>query len=152
MISYLIWFLSAAAGCLFFCLSMRSPRRALLPTSLVAGLAYALYMLVEELTHLLPLAYFLATLFVAVAGEVLARGMRMPATIFLFPAVLPMVPGIGIYRTMLYLLRSEYEAFLDTGTETLLALGAMAVAIALTNEIARRFSPVLRPTARKERI
>ena len=138
MISYLIWFLSAGIGTYLFCLSMRSPRKSVLPTSTVAAFGYALYMLLSNLTASEPLSYFFATLWVAAASELLATLMRMPATIFMFPAVVPMVPGIGIYRTMLYLIQKDYGAFAETGSRTLLALGAMAMAIALTNEMARR--------------
>ena len=56
----------------------------------------------------------------------------------MFPGVVPLVPGIGIYRSLLHLVRKEYSQCIDTGTGALIALGAMVVAIALTNEIARR--------------
>lgn len=135
---YLVYFLASGAGTYLFCLSMRAPRRAILPTSLVAAVAYTAFVAVSVMTGSQVLAYFLATMLVAVGSELLATGMKMPATIFMFPAVLPMVPGSGIYRTMLSLIQKNYDAFLDTGAQTLLALGAMAVAIALANEIARR--------------
>lgn len=137
-IRYLIWLVSSFAGTYLFCLSMRSPRKSVLPTSAIAALGYVLFMLFDRLTHSQTLAYFLATLLIATGSELLATLMRMPATIFMFPAVIPMVPGIGLYRTMLSLIQKNYDAFLDTGAQTLLALGAMAIALALTNEIARR--------------
>lgn len=138
MISYLIWFVSSAVGTCLFSFMMHAPRRAILPNSILAGTAYTVFMLVSNQLHSEPMAYFLATMLAAVGSELLATLGKMPAMIFLFPSVIPMVPGIGIYRTMLYLIQKKYEAFLDTGTQTLIALGAMAVAIALTNEIARR--------------
>ncbi len=144
MTSYLIWFLSSMFATGLFTLGMRAPRRALLPTSLMAGIGYTVYMLVTNLAHSEPAAIFLATVFVAVGSEILATLMKMPATIFMFPGIVPLVPGIGIYRTMLYLFQRKYEQFGDQGAACIVVLGVMAVAIALTNEVARRVHGVMR--------
>ncbi len=137
MISYLIWFVSSTVATGLFALGMRAPKRALIPTSLLAGVGYTIYMLVTNAAGSEPLAIFLATLMVAIGSEILATLMKMPATIFMFPGIVPLVPGIGIYRTMLYLLQKKFDLFLDQGTGCIVVLGVMAVAIALTNEVAR---------------
>ena len=138
MMPYLIGFLAGTIGTFFFCLSLHAPRRAAGITSLLAGFGYTFYLLISNLTHSDAAAYFFATALVAAGSETLATLLKMPATIFMFPGVVPLVPGIGIYRSLLYLVQKEYGKCLDTGTGALIALGAMAIAIALTNEIARR--------------
>ncbi len=143
----LIGFLAATVGTVFFCLQLHAPRRAVLITAVMAGIGYTLFLSISHLTHSQPAAYFVATAFVAAGSEALAMLLKMPATIFMFPGVIPLVPGIGIYRTMLFLIRKDYEAFLDQGTQTLIALVAMTVAIALANEIARRIHAIAKKGA-----
>ena len=55
------------------------------------------------------LGYFAGTTFVAMIGEIFARKFKMPATTFIFPAVIPMVPGFGLYQTMLALVQNEIQ-------------------------------------------
>lgn len=146
---YLIGFLAGTIGTYFFCLSLRSPKRAAGLTAILAGLGYAFYLLIAALTGSDVAAYFLATALVAAGSETMATMLKMPTPIFMFPGVVPLVPGIGIYRSLLHLVQKEYEKCLDVGTGALLALGAMAVAIALSNEIARRIRPIVARKGRK---
>ncbi|MDD4773178.1 MAG: threonine/serine exporter family protein, partial [Eubacteriales bacterium] len=86
-------------------------------------------------------AYFLGTLFVAAIGEIMARVMKIPSSVFVIPAIIPLVPGYGLYLSMLLLVQNDFYGFIKTGTQTLFAAGIMAFAIALTNFVARRIIP-----------
>ena len=136
--SYVIRLLAAAAGTIFFSLSMRIPRRAIPVTALLASVGYTVYLILSNIAGAEVLGYFLASALIALGSEIAATLMKMPAMIFMFPGVIPLVPGISIYRTLLLLVQKEYIGFMELGTKTLFALGAMAVGIALVNEVARR--------------
>ena len=62
----------------------------------------------------------------------------MPATIFVMPGIIPLVPGVGLYRSMLCLVRNDIDVFLSTGVRTLFISGIIAVAIAVVNALARQ--------------
>jgi uncharacterized membrane protein YjjB (DUF3815 family) len=64
-------------------------------------------------------------------GEIAARLMKMPATTFITTSVIVLVPGFGLYKTMLYLVQGAYSQAGSEGTITILAIGSMALAIAL---------------------
>ena len=92
---------------LFFALIMKIPKRALISTSISASLGYFIYVSCSAIS--ITLGFFAGTVFVAVMGEILARKLKMPATIFIFPAVIPIVPGLGLYQTMLALVQNDID-------------------------------------------
>lgn len=117
----------AFATC-FFAVLFDAPSRTIPFSAALAGAAWVVY----RLTGQGLLSFFVASLLLAVASEILARAHRMPATIFLFCALIPLVPGASLYRTMLYIVEGETVKGLIEGASTLLAMGCMAVAIGLT--------------------
>ena len=120
-----------AGACAFFALLFHAPRRSILPAMLAGVGTYGLYLWLEWRGLSAGFASFAASLVAAAAAELFARRMRMPATIFASIAVIPLVPGGGLYRTMLLLSESDYPAAASKGVETLLIAGGIAVALAL---------------------
>lgn len=51
----------------------------------------------------------IASMFAAVYAEVLARVFKTPATVFFITAVIPLVPGRGLYYTMLYAVSTNWD-------------------------------------------
>lgn len=56
---------------------------------------------------------------------------KAPANIFSLIGIVPLVPGGGLYQTMLALVMDDYSAALSTGVQTMLIAGAIALAIAV---------------------
>ena len=68
--------------------------------------------------------YFIASIFVAIYAEVMARVNRAPAPIFLTAAAVPLIPGGSLYYTM---------AGLVNGDESMLAESGSAAAVSYTH-------------------
>lgn len=118
----------------FFALVMNAPRKSLIYSSFIAAIGYFVYSMCVNYNQQL-IGFFLGTLIISLLGELCARKIKMPATIFIFPAVVPIVPGLGLYQTMLEFAQNDiYEALL-IGVKTLLNIGAMAIAIAFVSLI-----------------
>ena len=116
----------------FFALIMNAPKKSLIFSSLIASLGYFIYSLCINFNQQI-MGFFLGTLIIALLGEICARKIKMPATIFIFPALVPIVPGLGLYQMMLKFVQNDiYEALL-VGINTLSYIGAMSVAIALVS-------------------
>ncbi len=81
--------------------------------------------------------FFLATVATALYSEIMARVFKKPATEFQIVALLPMVPGGGIYYTMEYCVIGNTEMFLKTGLHTLGIAGALAMGILLVSSFFR---------------
>lgn len=88
------------------------------------------------LPSVLP-AYFFATCGMTLYCEICARVLRSPATVFLAPGLIPLVPGSGIYRSMLYFLRGRSVLAGETVVRTIGIAGALAMGIVLVSTIMR---------------
>ena len=124
-----------------FCFMMNVPQRALVAASVLSGLGFVVYDLVKLTGIGASVSIFVGTAFVSVSGEILARVLKMPSTVFVFPGVVAFVPGVGIYRTMRALLRSDFEQFQRIGTETIIVALSMAMAVAVINVFSRHVFP-----------
>ena len=138
---FLTDFILCTLATVFFCFIMNSPWNSLIASSVVAGIGFVIYDLIKLTGMSEPVSIFVGTAFIAVSGEILARIMKMPSTVFVFPGVVAFVPGVGIYRTMLALIQSDFEKFQRVGTETIIIAIAMAMAIAVINVFSRYVFP-----------
>lgn len=75
------------------------------------------------------LACFAGSCIVALISDIFSRALKDAATIFIIPGILPLVPGAGMYHTMLTILEGNVEETASVGTETILMAGAIAVAL-----------------------
>ncbi len=119
----------------FFAKIMNAPKKTLILSSISASIGYLIYeFCIIEANPML--GFFLGTTFVATFGEILARKFKMPATIFIFPGVIPIVPGLGLYETILAFVQNDTFLALETGVKTILNIGCMAIAMALVSLLA----------------
>lgn len=91
------------------------------------ALGWLIYLL---LGSTIPAAFFAAA-FIGIYAETAARLRRCPVTGYLLVALLPLVPGGGIYHAMSYALAHELDQFQLTMIETL----GMAIALAVGSMI-----------------
>jgi len=112
-----------------FSLLVRQPRNSMLASGLIAVAGYTVFLLLGRTT----LAYFAATLLIGVSCEVCARLMKRAATLFVTGAIIPLVPGVGLYNTMRYVVEGDYHQAVSTGASTILGLCAIALAITTTS-------------------
>lgn len=75
------------------------------------------------------IAYFLGAVALSYYAEIMARKTRTPVTSYITPALIPLVPGSGLYRTMLQSLEGNYNEALREGITTMMASGALAIGI-----------------------
>lgn len=85
-------------------------------------------------------AYFAAAAAIGLICEVGAVVLRRPAFIFIVCAILPIVPGSGMYYTMLESVRGNLTGSLNAGFETLQAAGAIAAGLAISSALSRLLS------------
>ena len=136
-IYYLRDFAACFGASLFYCIIMSLPKKALWISSISSALTYIIYRIVFLSIASEYMGYLAASCFAALTAEILARACKMPATIFIFPSIIPLVPGLGLYRTMLCLVRSDMSGFASEGTKTLIISGIIAVTVAVVNAFFR---------------
>jgi len=118
--------------------------------SLCGGLSWFVYLLSFSLNNSNALSLFLASLAASFFSEVLARIMKTPVTTFVICAIIPLVPGGGMYYTMLASIRGNINTSLSTGLETITNAGAIAVGIVLVSSTSK-FITLLRSNKKPSR-
>ena len=83
-------------------------------------------------------SYLAGAFTVAVLSEILGASLKTPATVFLLPGLLPLVPGGGMFLTMRSAVNGFMAESLNYGYTTLFAAGSIALGIALASS-GRRF-------------
>ena len=138
----IVQLLAAFCGSLGFSLHFGLRRRYLLVSSLGGLFAWAVYLLGHRFLPGVFLPNLLAAAFSALWAEALAHLLKCPATLFLTPAILPLVPGGELYYAMSSAVHSEMEAARLHGLVTLktaLAIGVgLSLVLALRELHARR--------------
>ncbi len=85
-------------------------------------------------------AYFIAAAAIGIVSEVGALILKRPAFIYIVTSILPLVPGSGMYRTMLESVRGNLQTSLNEGFATVQAAGAIAAGLAISSVLARLFA------------
>ncbi|MBE6052486.1 MAG: threonine/serine exporter [Clostridium sartagoforme] len=88
----------------------------------------ALIMGYSEITSL-----FLASVALSIYSEIFARILKTPVTTFVIAALIPLVPGGGMYYTMVEAITGDIMKSLEIGIKTIASAGALALGIILVS-------------------
>lgn len=135
--------LYAFLSCLGFCFVFNIHGPGILICCLDGALGWLVYLLSALFMGESVMCYFLAAMAITFFAEIMARIRRCPVTGYIIIALLPLVPGGGIYRTMRYSVMGETELFLETLLETFAIAGAIALGTALVASVLRIVFPLL---------
>lgn len=123
-------------ACAAFGLVYNMRGKTLMLASLGGALGWLVYLLLNFVKNDI-FQFFIATVATAIYSEIMARVLKKPATEFQIVALLPMVPGGGIFYTMEYCVIGNNAMFLQTGLHTLGIAGALAMGILLVSSLFR---------------
>ena len=130
--------IGAFGGTLGYAFLLNAPMNTVLPASLTGLLGYVIYEIMLNLMGQgMIFSYFIATVVIAVICEFAARVMRMPSTIFLLTALVPLVPGYTFYCAMLAIVEYNGAAVASYGLEAVQIVAVIAVGAAVTSTIFR---------------
>lgn len=130
-------FLLAFAGsfCAGFLFNIKG--RKLLWAGLSGMAGWIVYISVITLTSQLFFSVFAGAIAVGVFSEIMARILKVPATVFSIPGIFPLVPGIAAYETIQFLLSNKLQEAGGKMVETFSAAGAIAFGIFLATAFFR---------------
>ena len=123
--------IAAFFGSLGFSLLFGQRRRYLLVSSLGGLFAWGVYLIAQRLFGAPFFSNLFAAAFSVLWAEALAHLLKSPATLFLTPAILPLVPGGELYYAMSSAVRGQAEAARLHGAATLRAALAIGAGISL---------------------
>lgn len=111
----------------------QNPKRASLFGGLIGGLSWGVLYLGENVAGNIIAASFLGAFTVGILGEIFARYTKKPATLYVNPGIVPLVPGAGMYYTMFYLVENNYAAAIDKGAETFFIAAAISMGLIISS-------------------
>lgn len=134
--NYFLPCLYAFAACAAFAVAFNMRGKMLVFASLGGAIGWFVYLLCNPLQNDI-LQFFFGTVALSVFAEIMARVHKTPVTGYLLVALLPMVPGGGIYYTMEYCIIGNTDLFLETGLHTLGIAGSLAMGVLLVSSSVR---------------
>jgi len=134
--------LLAAIAAIGFAVISNPPRNAIFVSAILAALGHSLRFYLIKSGLDISLSTFVAATFIGLLSMLFARIIRCPAEVFSFPSLLPMIPGMFAYRTILTLIRFMQSTdvvkaqgfmldFFHNGLTTLFILLALVVGVSL---------------------
>ncbi len=125
-----------------FAVVFNAPKTSLIYTGYVGSLGWISYYIINTFTNNNILASFVGALAVGILGEVFARKNKKPATLYITAGIIPLVPGAGMYFTMLALIEKEFSFAANKGLETFFIAVAISIALIFTSILSRSIKRV----------
>ena len=136
----MVQFFMALAASVSFAVLYNAPKEELLFSGLSGAAGWVVYLIVSEQTGDGGVfAYVIATIALTLLSRILAVIRRYPVTVYLTVSIFPLVPGIGIYYTVYYLINKQNELFAARGLATFEAAAGIAFGIAAAFAIPQKW-------------
>ena len=106
---YLIQTIAAFIGALGFALLFNVRGYKPVITGIGGALSWMIYLVMNYCIQDKIISLFIASVFLMLLAEILARILKTPAIILLVPMLIPLIPGGDLYYTMFYLVGNNLQ-------------------------------------------
>lgn len=137
-LEFVLQVVSAFVGVVAVAVLFQVPKKNLVLAGVTGAAGWFMELVMEEVSRNALLSYFLAAFLVAILSQIFARVSKAPVTLYLVTGILPLVPGVGMYRTVYYLLQSNHELTSYYFSYTLQIAGMIALAIFVVDSCFKR--------------
>lgn len=127
----------AFLACFGFCLIFNIHGPGILICGGGGALGWLVYLLAGFMTGSAIVRCLIAAVAVTLYSEFMARIRKCPATSYLLIALLPFVPGSGIYAAMRHCVQGDIPQFLSDLQHTFGIAGALAAGVLIGSSITR---------------
>lgn len=134
---YLKEFIYAFLSTLGFSIIFNIPKDSIVKSSLTGALGWVIYLLVNINYSSKVAGTFFGAITVGMVGELMARLFKKPATVFIIPGIVPLVPGAGMYYTMLSIIEKNFIDAANFGSETLFIAASISSGIIISTTLNR---------------
>lgn len=125
---------------------LHAPRKGILWGAVIGSVGYTAYWLIFHLSGSELPAMFVGALLAAALGQIAARRLQMISTVFVTIAILPLVPGIGLYRAM----SAMGQGDMMTGAKTAVHAMSLILMIVMGTGIGSALFSLRKPVDAKE--
>ncbi|MCI1930904.1 MAG: threonine/serine exporter family protein [Clostridia bacterium] len=137
-------FIFSAVSAGAFAILFNIPRKEIVHTSVSGAVGWLIYIAFFKILQMETIGVFVGAVSVAFISRVLSYKRLIPSTIYLTPALIPLVPGTEMYYIADGLLRNDmYYTFLHT-VRAIKFAGAIALAILILYSVPDRYFNMFR--------
>ena len=111
------------------------------------GLGWFISIYCESLGLNTTSSFFIASIIFSIYSEIMARVLKTPVTTLIICALIPLVPGGGMYYTMYEAINGNIMKASELGIDTMASAGSLALGIIFISTLTRLF---LRAKRRRE--
>lgn len=115
----LIQLITAFLGSLGFALIFNLGKRYIIPASVGGFLCWGAYLLIDVFSGGVFLPSLVASAVAALYAEIVARFLKVPATVIFVSAIIPLIPGSSLFYTMSHAVSGDAHLFGVYGMNTL---------------------------------
>ena len=125
---------AAFLGSIGFAIFFKMKGKQIFYAGLGGLITWFIYLMVFDYCQSDFISNLIASIFIGIFAEIMARVNRAPSTIFLTAAAVPLIPGGKLYYTMYGLVSEDNQLFVESGTDAVIialaiSLGFVVVAI-----------------------
>ena len=102
------------------------------------GLSWFCYLYLTENGISIILSLFISSIIFSIYSEICARYLKTPVTTLIVCALIPLVPGAGMYYTMYETILGNVKGAVELGLNTLASAGALALGVIFVSTITKQ--------------
>jgi uncharacterized membrane protein YjjB (DUF3815 family) len=106
------------------------------------GLSWFCYLYLTKNGIGVILSLFISSIIFSIYSEICARYLRTPVTTIVICALIPLVPGAGMYNTMYETILGNIKGAVELGLNTLASAGALALGVIFVSTITRQVTNI----------
>ena len=112
--------------------------RKLIFAALGGGLSWFCYLYFTKNGLSTILSLFVSSIIFSVYSEICARSLKTPVTTLVICALIPLVPGAGMYNTMYETILGNIKGAVELGLNTIASAGALALGVIFVSTITKQ--------------
>ena len=106
--------------------------------ALGGGLSWFCYLYFTENGISAILSLFVSSIIFSIYSEICARRLKTPVTTLVICALIPLVPGAGMYNTMYETILGNIKGAVELGLNTIASAGALALGVIFVSTITKQ--------------
>ncbi len=122
---------------LSFSIVIGVPKKYLLLAGSTGAIGWIVYLCFMNIGYSTVFASLLSALVIAIISVILSKALKAIVSIFFVPGILPIVPGVAVYKTAYYILNNNSYMTKKYFYQTILIAGAIALSIFIVESIGK---------------
>lgn len=131
----LVQFIASLIAVFCFSITLEVPKKFTMIVGIVGATGWIVYLLCIMASFSVVFSTFIAAFWVAIISAVLSEIFKAVTTIFFIPGILPLVPGVAMYKMVYAMINNNTSDIIHHLLQALLMAGSIALAIFITESL-----------------